>query len=61
MEIAVLGTGPTGDGMAQESAMASNVVWCRHVDEAIVESGLADVESFVDSDTVIDTSGERGN
>ncbi|WP_340100048.1 3-hydroxyacyl-CoA dehydrogenase family protein [Salinibaculum salinum] len=45
MQVAVLGAGTMGHGIAQVSAMAGHDVWIRDIDESIVDDGLAAIES----------------
>lgn len=45
MQVAVLGAGTMGHGIAQVSAMAGHDVWIRDIDEDIVNDGLAAIES----------------
>lgn len=45
MQVAVLGAGTMGHGIAQVSAMAGHDVHLRDIDEEIVEDGLAAIES----------------
>lgn len=45
MQVAVLGAGTMGHGIAQVSAMAGHDVWIRDIDEDIVNDGLVAIES----------------
>lgn len=48
MQVAVLGAGTMGHGIAQVSAMAGHDVSMRDIDEDIVDDGLAVIESNLD-------------
>lgn len=48
MQVAVLGAGTMGHGIAQVSAMAGHDVCMRDIDEDIVDDGLAVIESNLD-------------
>ena len=62
MQVAVLGAGTMGHGIAQVSAMAGHTVWMRDIDEDIVADGLAAIESNlnegIDRDKVTEDEAE---
>ncbi|WP_255171777.1 3-hydroxyacyl-CoA dehydrogenase family protein [Natrononativus amylolyticus] len=63
MQIAVLGAGSMGHGIAQVSAMAGHTVVLRDIDEEFVESGLEGIrdnlQGGVDRDKVTETEREE--
>jgi len=48
MQVAILGAGTMGHGIAQVSAMGGHEVWLRDLETEIVESGLEAIESNLD-------------
>jgi 3-hydroxybutyryl-CoA dehydrogenase len=48
MQVAVLGAGTMGHGIAQVSAMAGHDVWMRDIEDDLVQNGLDAIESNLD-------------